>query len=108
MGDDESSRGGSACPWQIDYVVTLMIVATGGLNEYFCRGKVKSLYIIMYTLINTRTMKKENRKVILKLVATIAAAILSTLGAASCMLGTIFGQKVCHFKIIDYICRNKS
>ena len=53
-------------------------------------------------------MKKENLKVILKLVVAIAAAILSTLGAASCMLGTIFGQKVCHFKIIDYICRNKS
>ena len=53
-------------------------------------------------------MKRENRKVIMKFVVVIAAAILSTLGAASCMLGTIFGQKVCHFKIIDYICRNKS
>ena len=96
-------------PWQINYVVTLMIVATGGVNEYFCRGKVKSLYIIiMYTLNNIRTMNRENLKVIMKLVGTIAAAILSTLGAASCMLGTIFGQKVCHFKIIDYICRNKS
>ena len=108
MGDDESSRGGLACSWEINYAVTLRIVATGGVNEYFCRGKVKSLYIIMYTLNNIRTMKRENLKVILKLVGTIATAILSTLGAASCMLGTIFGQKVCHFKIIDYICRNKS
>ena len=50
MGDDESSRGGSACPWEINYVVTLMIVATGEVNENLYCGKVMIPFIIMYTL----------------------------------------------------------
>ena len=62
------------------HIVILVSVASGRAAGYLCSDKTE-LFTFLKTL---KAMKKEDWKMVLKLVVAIATAILSTLGVASC------------------------